>query len=444
MMKFTECNPDVSNFARSFKSIGYNHYSAILDLIDNAIAAGSTRIWIDYEQSKKNIVDVRVSDNGKGMNEENLFEAMRIASADPSAKRSLDDLGKFGLGMKLASFSQTDIFSVISKTETSQVHGYQWDLNLVRKENRWLLHQITTPKFARPKSQGTELTLFDVFREVEVNLEQVVGKMQTHIAVVYQRIKGIKFFINDKEIEAIDPFFSSSVASNVSPEELIQIGDVKLTVQSHQIPHHNKMQTEDKLIFAEISDIGMGPGVYVYRKKRLIAWSGWEGLGKNVRINDLYRMSINCSDDADELFNIEVKKSQIAITDNRLRAILKASIFNFSDVARRPYKSRASLALRDLADIWLLERSSSEKVHFVLNKQSEFVKKFKKGSIELSELLEAIEGTLPYESLLYYLSLDKIDNQLVNQKKLEAAEFMYKNGLMNEMELNKIKNRYAS
>jgi len=444
MENFRECNPNVSNFSRSFKSIGYNHYSAVLDLIDNSVSADATKVWVDYDKSGKKGVNIIVSDNGKGMREDDLFEAMRIASADPASDRSGNDLGKFGLGMKLASFSQTDMFSVVSKAKSGSLCGFVWDLNLVREKNSWLLKELSCPDFNRPKSQGTEVTLFDVFYEVDIDLDQVIGKMQTYIAVAYHLITGVKFYINDKEIESIDPFFLQSVASNTSSKDIVQIGGVQLMVQSHQIPHQSKLKSKEKLLFAEMFQIGIGPGLYIYRKRRLIAWSGWEGLGKNMRINDLYRIAVYCEDDADELFNIEVKKSQIAITDHRLRTALKASILNFTDVARRPYKSRAALSLRDVSDLWKLEMSETEKVHFVLNKSSEVIRKFKKGQIDINELLGAIDSTLPYESLLYYLSLGRVDNQVVHRKKLNAATFMLKAGVITQAEFTKLKDRYAN
>ena len=414
MRDFRECSPNVSNFSRSFKNIGYNHFSAILDLIDNAVSAGATSIWVDYEVDKKSGTKVVISDNGTGMGEEELFEAMRIASADPSSERLNNDLGKFGLGMKLASFSQTDVFAVVSQAKGKPICGFTWDLNLVRRKNKWLLQQDRDQGFDRPKNQGTEVKLIDVFSDMDVNLDQVIGKMQTHIAVAYHKIKGVKFFINDREIEAVDPFFSTSVASNTSSLENLNIGGVELLVQSHQIPHQNKLKPKERLLHAELAEIGMGPGLYIFRKNRLIAWSGWEGLGKNLRINDLYRMAVFCQDDADDLFNIEVKKSQIAITDTRLRTILKASIFNFSDVAQKPYKKRASLSLKDVSDLWELKRDDSERVHFVLNKKSAVISHFKKGHIQMSDFLEAIESTLPYESLMYYLSLNKLEERYEN------------------------------
>lgn len=443
-MKTIECDPDVVNFSKSFKNIGYNHYSAILDLIDNSVSAESTEIWVEYLKNTKGKYDIVIADNGRGMNRSKLIEAMRIASSDPTLIRDGKDLGKFGLGLKLASFSQTDLFAVISKTKESDLCGFIWDLEFVRENKKWLLQEKEDINFLKPKKHGTEVVLYDVFNGIEINEDQVISKLRTHIAVAYSLMDGIKFFINDKEISAVDPFFSNSLASNHSTIEKVHIDKVFLEIQSHQIPHANKMKPAEKRIYSELTEIGMGAGIYIYRKKRLIAWSAWEGLGKNLRINDLYRMSVFCEDNADNLFNIEVKKSQISITDSRLRSLLKSSIFHFADVARRPYKARAQLSMRDLSDLWILEKRENDKVIFTINKESEVIKLIKNDKIKLTEFLEMLESTIPYESILYYLNLNKVDELSINLKKIASAEMMNKLGLITDIELIKLKERYGS
>jgi hypothetical protein len=443
-MKEIECNPDVSNFTKSFKSIGYNHYSAILDLIDNSVSANSSSIWIEYSKNNRGGFQIKVIDNGSGMDRLKLIDGMRIASSDPTSIRNNKDLGKFGLGMKLASFSQTDRFTVISKAEFDDTYSFTWDLDYIRKEGKWLLLENSNPKFYKPKAHGTEVILEDVFEGIEVLEDQVIAKLRSHIAVVYNLMKGVKFFINDKEIELIDPFFSNSLASNHSSVENIRIEEINLKVQSHQIPHENKLKPKEKRILNELNEIGMGPGLYIYRKNRLIAWSGWEGLGKNLRINDLYRISVLCNDDADWLFNIEVKKSQISITDSRLRTLLKSSIINFSDIARKPYQKRAHLSLKDISDLWMLQREVGEKVILTINKDSEAIKLLNNGELKLNELLSLLESTVPYESILYYLNLKMLDNESINFKKIESAKLMFKIGLLTELELKKITEKYES
>ena len=44
-----------------------------------------------------------------------------------------------------------------------------------------------------------------------------------------------------------------------------------------------------------------------------------------------------------------------------------------------------------------------------------------------------IENTLPYESLMYYLNLNKVDNAEVNNKKMETAKIMFDCGLITKL-----------
>jgi hypothetical protein len=444
MMKTIECDPNVSNFTKSFKNIGYNHYSAILDIIDNSVSAKATKIWIEYTKDSKKSLNVVIADNGCGMNRGNLIEAMRIASSDPTQKRNDHDLGKFGLGMKLASFSQTDKFTVISKTKNQSISSFTWDLNYIRTKKKWLLQEESF-SFLKPKNQGTEVILYDIFEgNNNIDENQIFAKMRTHISVAYNLIKGVKFYINDKEINSIDPFFSHNIASNHSNIDSIYIDNITLEIQSHQIPHISKLKPKDKRLKNELTEIGMGPGLYIYRKNRLIAWSGWEGLGSNLRINDLFRVAVFCKDNADELFNIEVKKSQISITDKKIRAVLRNTILNYTEIARKPYKKRAQLSLKDVSDLWSLEKNKNGKITFELNKKSQAIKLYHKEEIKFSQLLEMIQNTLPYESLMYYLNLNKVNNTEVNKKKIETAKIMFDCGLITAEELKNLKYKYES
>lgn len=442
-MKTINCAPNITNFTKSFKSIGYNHYTAILDIIDNSISAGASNIWVDYFKEKNGGYKISITDNGIGMSSIELLEAMRIASSDPTAARENNDLGKFGLGLKLASFSQTDKFSVISKTKYTEKESLTWDLDFVRKENKWLLKKEDI-EFTKPLRHGTEVILFNVFSDKTIDVNNIISKLRTHIAVVYFFQKDTSFFMNDTQISKIDPFFNSSLASNHSALENVQFHQSTLGIQSHQIPHERKMKPPEKRLHKEMLEIGMGPGLYIFRKKRLISWSGWGGLEKNLQINNLYKLAIFCQDDSDQLFNIEVKKSQVSISDYRLRNLLKKYISNFMEIARKPYKKRASLSMRDLSDIWTLEKNSNGKVIFRLNKNSQLLETFLKGNLKLNEFLNLLEETIPYESLMYYLNMNKINIDLVNNNRLESAKKLLYIGLLTQNEFNILKKKYES
>lgn len=438
-MSFKECPPDLGNFTKSLLNIGYSHYVAVLDIIDNSIAARATKVWVKYEDDS-----IIISDNGEGMEPEELFEAMRIASSDPTQLRASDsDLGKFGLGLKLASFSLSDTFQVISKTKDASIASLQWDLEIVRNKNAWLIEEVQTNSFHRKlqRANGTDV----IIKNLRVNLDEedkVLERLRTHIAVVYHKIKEVQFIVGDKEVQKINPFFSKDPASNYSDPDLINHKSVKIETQSFQIPHRDKLKLADKKIYDRINDIGMSDGIYLFRKNRLIAWSGWEGLGVNKRIGDLQRLAIYIDGRADELFNIEVKKSQISILDDGLRSKIRSKIKIFFKSAKRPYQKRAELSLKDISDIWKKE-SENGAVIFTINRESDLVQKFNKGDLSANDFLRLLEGTLPIDSLMYYLNNDKLDKQKDSKLKKSAIEIMLANGLLTQQQYKRLTRKYG-
>jgi HSP90 family molecular chaperone len=105
--------------------MGYDFSAAVADLVDNSISAGATEVVIDVEFDGDHS-KVRIADNGVGMTENQLQEAMRYGS-----ERDYDEneLGKFGLGLKTASLSQCQRMSVASRQNVNRgIHVLCWDL----------------------------------------------------------------------------------------------------------------------------------------------------------------------------------------------------------------------------------------------------------------------------------------------------------------------------
>ena len=106
--------PILKNFIKSLRDIGYSFEIAVADIVDNSISASSSRVDILAIQDDNKCI-FHLLDNGSGMTNEELIEAMRFATTDPDDLRDKNDLGKFGLGLKTASFSQCKVLTVLSK-----------------------------------------------------------------------------------------------------------------------------------------------------------------------------------------------------------------------------------------------------------------------------------------------------------------------------------------
>ena len=146
-------NPNISALVISLRSIGYSFENAISDIIDNSITANSTEISINCNWDGINPY-VEIIDNGIGMNYEELINAMVLGSKSKKEIRDRDDLGRFGLGLKTASFSQCKKLTVITK-QNEKILKAIYDLEKVVKEND-LTIDLTEPKeFDTLESQGT-------------------------------------------------------------------------------------------------------------------------------------------------------------------------------------------------------------------------------------------------------------------------------------------------
>jgi|ERR1017187_700006 signal transduction histidine kinase len=103
--------PDPKGAAQGMQRIGYSLEEAIADLVDNSIDARASKILIRFFRNETSITQVAIVDNGKGMNESALHNAMQYGV---QTKHTQADLGKYGIGLKTASFSQCQSLSVFS------------------------------------------------------------------------------------------------------------------------------------------------------------------------------------------------------------------------------------------------------------------------------------------------------------------------------------------
>ena len=91
-----QLEPRADSLLESSRSYGYDLKTALADIIDNSITAKAKNIWILHDWNEKDSV-IAILDDGNGMSEKELREAMRLGSVSPSEDRETGDLGRFGL-----------------------------------------------------------------------------------------------------------------------------------------------------------------------------------------------------------------------------------------------------------------------------------------------------------------------------------------------------------
>ena len=133
-----DARPNPKSTINSYRSFGYNLSTAIADIIDNSISARASKIELEYEWNGRNSY-ISFFDNGVGMNLEELILAMTPGSKDPEDERDENDLGRFGMGLKTASFSQCKRLTVVSKKKGYKEIKRCWDIDYINKTEEWVL-----------------------------------------------------------------------------------------------------------------------------------------------------------------------------------------------------------------------------------------------------------------------------------------------------------------
>lgn len=331
-LDYEDAPPPSDALSEALRGFGYSIETAIADLIDNSITAGAKKVELHVSIEGQNSF-VRVVDDGTGMDESTLRDAMRLGSQNPLDERGESDLGRFGLGLKTASFSQARSLTVASK-HRGEINVRRWDLDyLATSKGQWRLLKDGPEGFEKHLQKLDELdhgtvVLWQKLDRIRPRGAQVTGgrsdhlimeQIERHLAMVFQRyLDGInprlKLFINGNRVSGWDPFLSKHDNCSPTPEETIGSGRSKIRVKGFVLPHKDKLTETEYLDAGGAEGWVTQQGFYVYRNDRLLLAGGWLGLGATrpwVRdeTHKLARIRIDLPNSVDDSWQIDVKKS---------------------------------------------------------------------------------------------------------------------------------------
>ncbi len=361
-----ECVPFAPSLIESMRSLGYSFPSAIADLLDNSISAKARNI--DIISTPGIEPSLIILDDGNGMTEHELCEAMRYGSSNPLETRREDDLGRFGLGMKAASLSQCRKLIVVSK-KNEKICAYSWDLDYVIDRESWMLMGFKEEEMLQfphidqllDKEHGTYIYLseFDRIKEGTSNLSETFNKclddMINHLALVFHRFidEGLTIRVNQLELEARDPFLSYHRATQRKRESSFRINNEKITLKPFILPHLSKLSQDDLDKVGGKDRLRSEQGFYVYRNKRLIIWGTWFRLERKDELNKLARVMVDIPNSLDYMWSIDIKKSAATLPD-----IIKKNMYNavyesvLCSEAVHTYRGRKEKKDKDIEYVW--------------------------------------------------------------------------------------------
>jgi len=423
--------PEASSMIETFRAIGYNIETAIADIIDNSISANAKNIWISFEWKGPDTW-ISIKDDGSGMDNDELIQAMRPGSKNPLLDRSAKDLGRFGLGLKTASFSQCRILSVISKKENIKPVFWTWDLDFVNQTGNWnLINYLPDDSFKKEIGElktGTIVIWNNIDRLVKnfksdetKSLDKfllIIEQVKKHLEMVFHRFiesGKLKIYFQGRLINAWNPFLSNESATQGFPEELYNNG--KISVKGYVLPHQSKISD------IKFKDAG-GPkgwnaqqGFYIYRNDRLLLAGDWLGMFRKEEHYKLSRIEINLPNSLDSEWQIDIKKS-IAnpphILQDQLKAYAGKVRAQAVEVYRHKGKNIKPYQGQKFVPLWV-DHKRGDKWFYKINREHPLLEKIKiqaeeKPDIAIETLLRFIEETIPVKSI-YIQEAEKPESQ---------------------------------
>ena len=353
-----ELAPNPARLVQILAAVGHTMPSAVADLLDNAISADATEIAITFGRPDGGHGRwMSIADNGCGMDKVKLAEAMRIGSNSDYEGNSL---GKYGYGLKGASWSQAKVFTVVTKCAGEQANHLTWDVDDM---DGWIAKSDPLEPWEQEATalgnHGTVVLWKDMrppqtmpaARGLDPYSSEIM-LLERHLALVFHRFlegtaagrKKVTITINGNRVEPNNPVgHPLAIPYDAKPIRIpTENEDGKVLVQAHLLPtedeiaayHANGGQDAVRRALELIGLHGKRnetQGLFIYRHDRLIKWGGWHQMWEtNDEKTKLARVIVNFDKVLDDAFKINISKQIV-----QLPMQLQTEIKMLASVARK-------------------------------------------------------------------------------------------------------------
>jgi hypothetical protein len=445
--------PNPKSTINSYRSFGYNLSTSIADIVDNSISANAKRIDIEFKW-KGSESSISILDDGYGMSLKDLIVAMTPGSKNPDDIRDEKDLGRFGMGLKTASFSQCKSLTVITKKE-NKVNFRCWDIDYINKNDTWILLNYSSSTNNNEKVNKLVSGTMVIWE----NMDRIVGDsrednetvknafyselktVSDHLSLVFHKFieqKKIVISINGNILIPWNPFLLDlNPKPEMGPTETISNG---VNVTYYILPHMSRITQESYQKSGGPLGWYNQQGFYVYRSDRLLVAGDWLGLEKKRDFNKLARIEINFTNNNDFNWNLDIKKS-VAYPPLGIRKDLTRIAKDASLKSAKIYNWRSSKVYSEISKdskiqkAWYDETNRDGIKKYKINRQHPLIKEILDLDNEnklISETLKIIEDHIPIDLILYNQNEDpsfhesEKFNEIPNEHIIKVAIDLYK------------------
>lgn len=437
-MEDIELVPDARNLMESTRSIGYSLPAAVADIVDNSIAAGAAAVEISTPSPTRSFLSIL--DDGCGMDLEDLLTAMRYGSRFVGEERGEEDLGRFGLGLKMASLSQCRSLTVLSRKAGGELVGARWDLDHVSASaRRWALQILDEEDFNqvpgcaefRRKDSGTLV----VWEKLDIllmglpdgdddkALNKRLADLKRHLSLVFHRFiagkdgTALQIIFNNQVLPPMDPFLTGK-STQPFEEDYFRFAGAKIRYQPFILPHPNSLSQEDREV---AGDLQRDQGFYIYRNRRLVIWGTWFRLSRKLVLSKLARVRVDIPASAalDRVWSLDVKKSSATVPEG-LKDSLRAVVERLGERSGNVWLKRARKEQTSKDAIWLRSVAPDGTINYEINENNSIMVEIFEKFPNMKVIMKLVSARLPLDSIYSDLLNDKILGSKTNDEKLRT------------------------
>jgi hypothetical protein len=371
-----DVTPSARRLTGSLRDIGYEFVAALADLVDNSITANATSV--DVEIVFDGVASyVLIADDGEGMTENGLNEALRFGTR---REYQVGDLGRYGLGLKTASISQCRRVTVVTRRAPTyrRLAAKALDLDHVARTDRWEV--IDPPLDSRAyralewleDGPGTVVLWENLDRVLPARrpeggwarrrLEQLAERSRDYLGMVFHRFiedeagwsKPLMITVNGEKVRPWNPFAPlEDQRQELSPQSFEVSMDGthgRVTLRRYVLP--------PRRLFSSLAEFERmsGPlkwnrqqGLYIYRADRLIQHGGWCGIRAADEHTKFARASLDFQTELDPLFQINVAKMRVLLPPE-VRTLLERPVHELAHRADAIYRREVQQGDRHTKD----------------------------------------------------------------------------------------------
>lgn len=381
-MKTLKTNPGAKRLMESLRNMGYDCSTAIADLVDNSITAHASEIHIDIiPMQDSHPAAIVIADNGKGMDRDQLHEAMRFGAFQ---EYSSGDLGKYGLGLKTASLSQCRTLTVSSKAKSARGvrprrHCMRWDIEHVYETDDW---NLLVPSDKELESWEQKLLDHEVVKEngtvvLWTNLDEalpllssedklnrerflahLIDETSNHLRMVFHRFmqgavtgqRKLNIYVCGEQLVPWDPFCRNEKTREL---DIVRIPVVSMepdgsklkesvTVSPFVLPRDDEFSSPAAWRDASgPKNWNQQQGFYFYRNNRLLQAGGWNRIRTPDEHTKLLRVALDFPGELDRAFSINVTKMRAKLPAE-IREKITSHVSGWAKTARSRYDGLSS------------------------------------------------------------------------------------------------------